>query len=120
VNEQGQIEVETILGIAAVLVIFVGVMAITSFRNSETETILSISNEKNECKGIASIISFMASGKGSSEITIPINTDVNLFQDHLSISGNSCDFFGVASPSQLSKGNAKIYESNGVVYAENV
>lgn len=118
-NEQGQVEIETILGIVAVLVIFIGVMAITSSRNAETEMLFSISNEKNECMGLASIISSMASNNGSSEITIPIDNDINLFSDHLSISGNSCDFFGTASPSQLSKGNVKIYESNGVVYAEN-
>ena len=62
----------------------------------------------------------MGSSRYNSEITFPIGNDANLFADHVSINGVSCDFFADASPSLLSKGNVKIYESGGLVYAENV
>ena len=119
-SERGQVEVETIIGLIVVLFIFIGIITITSFRNSEIENISSISQNETECREIASIISYMASNSNSAEITIALNTDVNLFSDHISISGTVCDFFGTASTAQLSKGNVKIYESGGVIHAQNV
>jgi len=120
VNASGQVEVETIIGIIIVLFIFIGVIAITSLRNSEIEAISSISQNQKNCSELASIISYMSSNSNNSEITILLGSDVNVFADHLGISGITCDFFGTAAPSQLSKGNAKIFESNGVIYAQNV
>ncbi len=119
-NNKGQIEVETILGLIAVLFIFVGVMAITSMRNAEIESLSSISSDASECRELSSIISFMGSSKYNSEITISISNDINLFADHVSITGTSCDFFANASPSQLYKGAVRVYESGGLIYAENV
>ena len=119
-KNSGQVEVEAILGIIAVLFVFVAIISITSARNSEIETLASISQTQSQCNELSSIISFMNNGKYNSEITIALGNDMNLFSDHISASGIICDFFGNALPAQLYKGTIRMYESGGVVHAENV
>ena len=115
----GQVEIEAILGIIAVLFVFVAIISITSARNSEIETLASISQAQSQCNQLSSVISFMNNGKYNSEITIAIENDMNLFTDHINADGIICDFFGDASQAQLYRGTIRVYKSGGVVHAEN-
>jgi len=117
---RGQIEVETLVALAVVLVIFVGVMLIIGVNGQNTDALRQSQAAQKECNEVAAIINYFGANQNEERITIQLSQDANVYTDHFSVGGISCDFFANALEGELKQGGISIYESEGVIILENI
>lgn len=118
-NGSGQVTVEVLAAVVILLMVFVGVLFFVLQKNSELDFIKTDYENQIVCQKLAGIISYIYSNSKTTEITFNIGKDANIFSNNITIGNYYCNFSGRAKPINLTKGNIKAVDVNGLVVLSN-
>jgi hypothetical protein len=117
---RAQVSVETLLAIAAIMILFILVLASVAFKNSQAEYYQTLFKNQSICNKLSLAISLsFASGKKNFSLFV-LDNNATIYPHSIDIGNYSCDFIGTAIPTSLLQGTIKIKNNSGVVEFEQV
>ncbi len=117
---KGQISLETLMAIGAMLVLLVMVLAHNSNVKGSAELLSEKFDENNKCLKLAYIISEVYSQGENTRISFQLETDANVLAAYrvIEINQQHCGFLANAEDKELSRGRIIASNSNGQVVFE--
>jgi len=116
VSSKGQVSVETLVAVFAVIVFFIIVLVQASFINNSASLIESSFSEKDSCLKLSSLLSQVYSeGKGSS-IIASLNHPATIFgeQKIIFVGEQMCYFIAITNDKNLLPGEVRIFNDGEV------
>lgn len=118
-NCKGQISQEMIAALAVIFIFFIIITTYTTFLNNTNLEIGEQLGDRQACTKISSTISSLYSMQHNSEISFFVDRDFNISSNIISVGRYWCGYSGPETIAYLSKGDIKITIQNGGLFVEN-
>jgi len=115
---RGQVAIETIVGVAAVLLVLLLVVVLNSNRSVLVEELDGFYGEANECNEVALVVSLVYSEGPFSRAEFSVSRDINVQDGFVVVGSTICEFVGRAEPAFIGSGDVVARNLTGVVVLE--
>jgi len=116
---KAQVTVEVIMAVMLVLLLFIAILFFVLQKNTELSFVKEDYENQIVCEKISSIVSYIYFNSETTSIDFVLEKDVNVLSNSANIGEYYCRFNAVAQPVDLTKGNVRAENVNGVVVIAN-
>lgn len=111
---------EAITAIILLVLTLLVVITQNNLRLEQNEFLENSGGQRGECARLQAAITLVQSNKENSQMELDIKSDVNINTNFLNFQYYNCEFIGTHAYTELSKGNIRISQLNGVLVFENI